>query len=243
MATNSKFDPATIKALTFDVFGTVVDWRSSIAREVEAFGKKHGLSLDGGAFADSWRALYQPAMEKVRSGERPWVPLDVLHRQNLDQVLADRGISGIDDGEIVHLNKAWHRLDPWPDAVAGLTRLKSRFIIGTLSNGNIALMVNMAKRAGLPWDVILGSEVARAFKPQPEAYLRSAAALDLAPEQCMMVAAHNPDLVAAGKCGFRTAFVLRADEYGPHQRVKRSAADGVDISASDFNELADRLGC
>jgi 2-haloacid dehalogenase len=238
-----EFDPAAVKALTFDVFGTVVDWRSSIAREAAAFGKKHGLELDWDTFADSWRALYQPAMEKVRTGERPWVPLDVLHRQNLDRVLEDSGVSGIDEAEIANLNLAWHRLDPWPEAVEGLTRLKSRYIIGTLSNGNIALMVNMAKHTGLPWDVILGSEVARAYKPQPEAYLRSAAALGLAPEQCMMVAAHNPDLLAAAECGFRTAFVLRANEYGPHQRANRTAADGVDISAVDFNDLADQLGC
>src|SRR5678815_1153016 len=170
-------DPASINALTFDVFGTVVDWRSSIIREGEAFGKSRGLSLDWEKFADAWRGLYQPAMEEVRSGRRPWTKLDELHRESLVRLLGDFGITGVSPAEVDHLNHAWHRLDPWPDAVPGLTRLKRRFTLATLSNGNIGLMVDMAKRAGLPWDAILGAVVARAYKPTPEAYLRSAEAL------------------------------------------------------------------
>src|SRR5678816_3660758 len=208
-------DPAPINALTFAVFGTVAAWRSSIIREGDAFGKSRGLSLDWEQFADAWRGLYQPAMEEVRSGRRPWARLDDLHRESLVRLLHDFGVSGLSPAEIDDLNHAWHRLDPWPDAVAGLTRLKRRYVLATLSNGNIALMVNMAKRAGLPWDTILGAEVARAYKPQPEAYLTTAALLGLAPDECLMVAAHNGDLAAASAQGFRTAFVPRPAEHGP----------------------------
>jgi 2-haloacid dehalogenase len=237
-------DPASISALTFDVFGTVVDWRSSIIREGEAFGKAHRLSLDWAKFADAWRGLYQPAMEEVRSGRRPWTRLDDLHRESLVRLLRDFGVTSLAPTEIDHLNRAWHRLDPWPDAVAGLTRLKRRFVLATLSNGNIALMVNMAKRAGLPWDMILGAEVARAYKPQPEAYLRSADCLGLRPEQCLMVAAHPGDLVAAARCGLRTAYVSRPLEHGP-ARAAAAAEPGqpFDIVAGDFVELAEKLGC
>jgi len=232
-----------VKALCFDVFGTVVDWRSSIAREAAAFFGERGVERDWHAFADTWRGRYQPAMEEVRSGRRPWVRLDDLHRENLQSVLDEYGIGGLSEGEIDHLNRAWHRLDPWPDAVEGLTRLKRRYILATLSNGNVALMVNMAKRAGLPWDVILGAEVARAYKPQPEAYLRSAEVLDLEPGQCMMVAAHNDDLVAARGCGLHTAFVRRPKEHGPEQRTDLEAAHAFDVVASDFIDLAHKLGC
>ena len=169
-----------LKALCFDVFGTVVDWRESIAREAGAALSPLGITRDWHAFADAWRARYQPALEEVRSGRRPWARLDDLHRENLLALLEEHAIGGLSEAEIDHLNRAWHRLDPWPDAIEGLSRLKRRFILATLSNGNVALMVNMAKRAGLPWDVILGAEVAGAYKPQPEAYLRSAALLDLA---------------------------------------------------------------
>ena len=234
---------ADIKACLFDVFGTVVDWRSSITREGEALGRAKGIEVDWAAFADGWRGLYQPAMEKVRSGGMDWVALDVLHRMNLDEMLAKHGIDNLSEDEIDHFNRAWHRLDPWPDSVAGLTRLKAKFIIATLSNGNIALMVNMAKRAGLPWDMVLGAEIARAYKPQPEAYLRSCAALGLEPGQCMLVAAHNSDLVAAGECGMRTAFVSRPTEYGPNQDRDFEAEHDFDYVARDFLDLADQLGC
>jgi 2-haloacid dehalogenase len=234
-----------IRALTFDVFGTVVDWRSSITREGEALGRKHGLQVDWVAFADAWRGLYQPNMSKVRNGEMPWTKLDDLHRMALDQLLREFKITGLGEAEIDEFNRAWHRLDPWPDAVPGLTRLKRKFILATLSNGNVALMVNMARRAGLPWDAILGAEVARHYKPQPEAYLTTAALLGLRPEQCLMVAAHNGDLARASEAGLRTAFVPRPDEHG----VGRAKPENItparqwDVIARDFEDLATRLGC
>ncbi|KZD11009.1 haloacid dehalogenase type II [Oceanibaculum pacificum] len=234
---------AGVKALTYDVFGTVVDWRSSVTREGGEFGRAHGIDLDWQAFADEWRGLYQPSMEKVRSGQRPWARLDDLHRESLVALLEKKGVTGLPDDAIDHFNKAWHRLDPWPEAVAGLTRLKKRYILATMSNGNIALMVNMAKRAGLPWDVILGAEVARAYKPQPETYLRGAEALGLKPEECALVAAHNNDLHAAAKVGFKTVFVLRPTEHGPGQTKDLAAEPGIDLAVADFQDLADRLGC
>lgn len=236
-------DVSAIRALTFDVFGTVVDWRTSVAREVDAFARSHGLGLDGHAFADAWRSLYQPSMEQVRSGARPWTRLDDLHRESLLTLLDRFGVTGIPEDEIERLNHAWHRLDPWPDVVEGLTRLKRKFIIATLSNGNVALMVNMARRAGLPWDMILGAEVARAYKPQPRAYEAAADLLGLAPAACMMVAAHNADLHAAAKSGFHTAFVARPTEHGPGQTRDLAAEPGIDIAAGSFTELADLLGC
>jgi 2-haloacid dehalogenase len=233
-----------IKALTFDVFGTVVDWRSSVAREADAFFKTHGItSVDGIEFAMEWRKLYQPQMEKVRSGEIPFTKLDILHRMSLDMLFERYGIGGISEAETDHLNRAWHRLDPWPDSVEGLTRLKKKFIIATQSNGNIALMVNMAKYAGLPWDAILGSEVVRHYKPCPDAYINCADALGLPPESCMMTAAHNNDLVAASRQGFRTAFVLRPVEYGPDQHKDTKAEHDFDYIADSFIELADQLDC
>jgi 2-haloacid dehalogenase len=236
-------DPSEVKALTFDVFGTVVDWRSSITREGEALGRAKGLQVDWVKFADAWRGLYQPAMQKVRSGEMPWTKLDDLHRMSLDRLLEDFGIAGLTEAETDHLNRAWHRLDPWPDAVPGLTRLRKRYVLATLSNGNVALMVNMAKRAGLPWDAILGAEVARYYKPQREAYLSTAAFLGLPPQQCLMVAAHNGDLVAAASTGFRTAFVPRPAEHGPGQTKDVRAEHAFDVVATDFVDLAARLGC
>jgi 2-haloacid dehalogenase len=236
-------DVASIKALTFDVFGTVVDWRGSLIREGEAFGAARRLAVDWARFADAWRALYQPQMERVRSGELPWTRLDDLHRMSLDRLLVDFGIRGLGEADVDHLNRAWHRLDPWPDAVAGLTRLKRRFILATLSNGNVALLVNMAKRAGLPWDAILGAEVARHYKPQPEAYLATADLLGLRPEQCLMVAAHNSDLVTAGRLGFRAAFVPRPAEHGPHQTRDLAPERPFDVVAKDFLDLAGQLGC
>ena len=191
-----------VRALLFDVFGTVVDWRSGVAREATPFLRRRGAeSADPLAFADVWRASYQPAMEEVRSGRRRFTRLDVLHRENLETILPDFGVdpATVPASELNELNLAWHRLDPWPDAVAGLTRLKTSFIIATLSNGNIALMLDMAKRAGLPWDAILGAEVVQAYKPMPEAYLRTADVLAMRPEQICLVAAHNGDLAAARK--------------------------------------------
>ncbi len=237
-----------VEALTFDVFGTVVDWRSGIAREARAILGEGGPGGERGpgdweAFADRWRALYQPAMEAVRSGRRPWTKLDDLHRENLRSVLAEFGLAGRPEAEIERLNRAWHRLDPWPDVVAGLTRLKRRFILATLSNGNIALMVNMARRAGLPWDAVLGAEIARAYKPMPEVYLCTADSLGLAPRQCLMVAAHNGDLLAAQACGLRTAFVARPSEHGPGQRSDLRAEHAFDVVAADFLDLAAKLAC
>jgi 2-haloacid dehalogenase len=237
-------DLGGVKALIFDVFGTVVDWRSSIAREARAFAEPRGHKIDGEAFADAWRKLYQPAMEEVRAGRRGFVKLDLLHRENLDEVLAMFGITGASESELDHLNCAWHRLDPWPDSVAGLTRLKRKFIIGTQSNGNVALMVNMAKRAGLPWDVILGAEVVRHYKPAPAAYTEACAMLCLKPAEVMMVAAHNRDLLAAKAQGMATGFVARPDEFGKGvKKFDLAPAEGIDIDAASFTELADKLGC
>jgi 2-haloacid dehalogenase len=231
-----------IKALTFDVFGTVVDWRSGVAREAEAILGAKGLALDWPVFADRWRALYVPAMSKVSRGERPFAILDDLHRENLVALLKMDRIEGLSDDDIDRLNHAWRKLDPWPDVVEGLTRLKRRFILATLSNGNIALMVAMAKRGGLPWDVILGAEVARAYKPTPEAYDRTAAFLQLAPQECLMVAAHASDLRAAATRGFRTAYVHRPDEYGATERARPWPADAFDYAVDDFGALAGALG-
>ena len=232
----------SMKALTFDVFGTVVDWRKSIAEEAETLLAREGRDVDGQAFALAWRARYQPSREEVRAGRRPFVKLDVLHRENLLDVLQAFEIEGVSAPTIDALNRAWHRLAPWPDVVGGLTRLKQRYIIAPLSNGNVALMVNLAKQAGLPWDVILGAEVANAYKPDPEAYRRAAVLLDLDPADCMMVAAHNDDLVAAAATGMKTAFVPRPEEYGPEQIRDLSAEHDFDVIADSFEDLADQLG-
>ncbi|HMS81461.1 MAG TPA: haloacid dehalogenase type II [Burkholderiaceae bacterium] len=230
-----------VQVLVFDVFGTVVDWRGSIAREVDALA----LGVDGAAFADAWRAKYQPAMERVRSGARPWTKLDVLHRENLDATLGDFGVAArLDEAARARLNLAWHRLDPWPEAVDGLARLKRRFVVAPLSNGNVGLLTRMAKRAGLPWDCVLSAEVFRAYKPQPGAYLGVADTFDLAPSQVMMVAAHAADLRAAAACGLRTAYVDRPLEFGPGRRgdVPRDD-DRFDLTAAGFDDLAARLDC
>ncbi len=231
-----------IKALTFDVFGTVVDWRTSVAREAEALLKPKGHVLDWGAFADRWRAGYGPAMAQVSRGERPFVILDVLHREILVKVLAAAGVTGLSEAEVDHLNWAWHRLDPWPDTVAGLIRLKRRFILATLSNGNIRLMIDVAKRAGLPWDAILGAEVSGFYKPTPQSYDKTAAFLQLAPSECMLVAAHPSDLAAAASRGFRTAYVHRPNEFGPAGDRMRPDRGAFDIHVDSFEELATTLG-
>ena len=231
------------KALLFDVFGTVVDWRGSIIAEGQAFGRARGFDVDWAAFADGWRAKYQPAMQRVRDGQIGWVKLDDLHRQNLDELLEEMAITCLTRDEIDHWNRVWHRLNAWPDAVEGLTKLKNKFILATLSNGNVALIVNMAKHAGLPWDAVLGAEVAGHYKPQPEAYLKTAQILGLAPEECLMVAAHNSDLVAAGACGMGTAFVARPREYGCGQTADKEAENDYHYVVRDFLDLADQLGC
>jgi 2-haloacid dehalogenase len=234
-----------VRALVFDVFGTVVDWRSGVAREAAPFLARHGKGeIDPTAFADAWRRRYSPAMEEVRSGRRPFTRLDVLHRENLEAVLPDFGIdpAQVPAAELNELNLAWHRLDPWPDAVAGLTRLKTRYIIAPLSNGNIILMLDMAKRAGLPWDAILGAEVAQAYKPMPEAYLRTADILAMRPEEVCLVAAHNGDLAAAREYGLRTGFVPRPTEHGPGQTKDLHPEQDWDVVARDFGDLAGQLG-
>jgi 2-haloacid dehalogenase len=234
---------ANVQALLFDVFGTVVDWRSSVIAELTQLGTDKGITADWTAFTDDWRALYQPAMEEVRSGRRAWTILDVLHRESLETLLAKYGVTGLSEAEKEHLNRAWHRLKPWPDSVAGLTRLKSRYIIGTLSNGNVGLLTRLAKSAGLPWDVVLGAETARAYKPLPQAYLASAALLNLAPAQVMLVAAHNGDLAAASAQGLATGFVARPQEHGPHQSRDFKAEREWDVVCGSFTELADAMGC
>jgi 2-haloacid dehalogenase len=231
------------QALLFDVFGTVVDWRSSLIEEMTRFGAERHIVADWAAFAEDWRGLYQPAMEEVRSGRRPWTILDVLHRESLDKLAPRYGLTGLSEADMCHINAVWHRLKPWPDAVAGLTRLKSRYIIGTLSNGNVGLLTRMAKHGSLPWDVILGAETARAYKPLAQAYLASAELLNLAPSQVMLVAAHNGDLAAAANCGLRTAFVARPTEYGPHQRRDFKADRAWDVVADSFASLASAMGC
>lgn len=231
------------KALLFDVFGTCVDWRTSVTREGEALGHRLGISGgDWSAVADAWRAQYQPRMETVRGGQRPWVTLDVLHREALDDVLASFGLDAISAADRADFTLAWHRLDPWPDTVAGLARLKQRFIIAPNSNGNIALLLHMAKRAHLPWDAILGAEVTRAYKPQPAAYLRNVEVLGLEPARVMMVAAHNSDLVAAASHGLLTAFVPRPTEHGPHQTSDLRPEGDFTIVARDFLDLAEQVG-
>lgn len=231
-----------VRALTFDVFGTVVDWRGSLIREGEVLGAAKGLKVDWARFADAWRAGYAPTMDRVRRGELPWTKLDHLHRMILDTLLDDFTITGLSEAEKDHLNRVWHRLQPWPDAVEGLTRLRRRFILATLSNGNVALLVNMAKHVGLPWDCILSAELAHRYKRDPEVYRLAAELLDLRPEQILMVAAHQDDLQAARQVGFRTAFVRRPLEYGPEATPDLTTDPSFDVVVDDFHALADRLG-
>lgn len=236
--------PATVHALIFDVFGTLVDWHGSISREVQVLLGPQQVAdpaAFAAAFAIAWRARYQPAMQAVRSGALPFCKLDVLHRHNLDQVLDDQGLQVVDEATRVQLNLAWHRLDAWPDVAPGLQRLRERFRIAPCSNGNISLMVDLARRNGLPWDAILGAELARDYKPKPEVYLSACAAFDLAPAQVLMVAAHSSDLAAAAACGLRTAHVARPDEHGPGHG-ERQADVPVDWQAADLLDLARQLG-
>ena len=232
-----------VKALVFDVFGTVVDWRASVAAQVEDLARQKGKTIDGGAFADAWRAQYAPSMNRVRTGELPWTTLDRLHRMSLDGLLPKFGLT-LSEAESAALTRAWHRLRPWPDTVKGLTRLKQRFIIAPLSNGNIALMTNLAKFAGLPWDCVLGAELARHYKPDREVYQSAADFLDLPPGEVMMVAAHLSDLQAAKTVGLKTAFVARPDEFGSGtlRRPDPKPDASVDVSAQSFEQLATMLG-
>jgi 2-haloacid dehalogenase len=234
-----------LRALFFDVFGTLVDWRSSIAREAAAILRPQGIELDGADFADAWRAEYQPGMEEVRNGTIPFSKLDVLHRRNLERLLprflSPLGITGLSEATLRDLTLAWHRLDAWPEVPAALARLKTKFLIAPVSNGNISLMVDLARRNQFPWDAILGAEIAGDYKPKPVVYEAACAALDLEPAACMMVAAHSSDLEAAAASGLRTAHLARPNEHGPG-KGETAPSVPVDVAAKDLAELAEKFG-
>ena len=229
-----------IKALVFDVFGTLVDWRTSIANEARKTLAPLDVALDWTAFADAWRALYRPSMDEVRSGQRPFVKLDELHRRNLDVVLEQLNLGHVDEAMRRDLNLAWHRLDAWPDVKPGFDRLREKYWLAPCSNGNISLMVGLARRNALKWDAILGAEVARAYKPDRAVYLNAAAAFDCNPDEVLMVAAHSSDLAAASAAGLRTAFIARPDERGPGKGESKASVP-VDFSAAGLVRLADQL--
>jgi 2-haloacid dehalogenase len=235
-------DTSNVKAFIFDVFGTVVDWRGSIIQQCQDFGQVKGIEADWAAFADAWRGKYRPYMDKVRHGELPWTNLDALHRMGLKDVLLEFEITGLSDEELTEMNRFWHYLRPWADSVPGLYRLKNKYIIAPMSNGNIALMTNMAKYAGLPWDCILGAEVARHYKPDPESYLTAVELLGLRPEQVVMTAAHQPDLLASQKVGLKTAFVPRPMEHGPNRTPDPAPDPSFNVVATDFVDLAAKVG-
>jgi 2-haloacid dehalogenase len=239
MATNS--NRFGVKALTFDVFGTVVDWRGSIIREGNQWSQSRGLQVDRAKFADRWRAGYSPSMDKVRKGSLPWMKLDELHRLTLEDLLAEFNIAGLSEEEKNDWNCVWHRLTPWPDAVEGLTRLRKKFVVSTLSNGNVSLLVDMAKFGGLPWDMVLSAELFHHYKPDREVYVGAADLLGCEPAEVMMVAAHPNDLKAAHACGLRTAFVPRPLEYGAPKEAASAIGEPFDVTARDFLELADKL--
>lgn len=232
-------DAGSVDVLAFDIFGTVVDWHGSIAREMAQLHPQ----VDGDAFARAWRAGYQPAMARVRSGELGWTLIDDLHRMILDAILPQFGLEHLDEAARSHLNRVWHRLDPWPEAVAALQRLKRRYVLATLSNGNIGLLTRMARRAGLPWDCVLSAEVFRAYKPDPATYLGVAKVFDLQPQQVMLVAAHHDDLAGARACGLRTAYIERPLEFGAKQPKDVAPRPENDLHARDLLHLADQLGC
>jgi|TARA_B100000768_G_scaffold59986_1_gene58016 2-haloacid dehalogenase len=238
-----------VKALFFDVFGTVVDWRSGIVSAVEKISKKNNISLKAAEFADAWRAEYQPAMEEIRIGKRDFTILDILHMENLQKISSKFNLNNLSNEDNNFLVTAWHRLPGWPDSSEGLQKLKTKFILATQSNGNIALMVNMAKHSNLNWDVILGAEVLGYYKPHPEAYLRACKALNLDPSECLMVAAHDDDLKAASLQGMKTAYVHRPFEYGKEKLFDLAEVNDYkgdrewDIISKDFNDLAHQLGC
>jgi len=230
-----------VRALFFDVFGTLADFRRSVACEAERLLAPSGYRLDWPAFADAWRSEYQPALEEVRSGRRGYVKLDVLHRENLERLLPRFGVKPLPEETLAELTLAWHRLDAWPEVPAAMARLKRKFMLAPLSNGNISLMVALARRNALPWDAILGADIARDFKPKPGVYLSACAALDLQPSQCMLVAAHSNDLSAASALGLRTAHVARPNEHGPG-KGERGPSVPVDVVGGDLNEVAEKLG-
>jgi 2-haloacid dehalogenase len=234
---------ATIKALVFDVFGTVVDWHGSVAREVRELARQKGLRVNAVKFARAWRAGYRPAMDRVMRGEIPFQKIDVLHRAILEEVLAKFKVTSLSGEEKAHLNLVWHRLKPWPDSPRGLKRLKSKFIIATLSNGNTSLLVNMAKNGNLPWDTVFSSDTFNRFKPDPGMYLGAADRLDLKPEEVMMVASHKHDLRAAAKCGLKTAFIKRPHELGRNNNPDLASEPDFTFNAESFLDLADQLGC
>jgi len=231
----------SVRAMFFDVFGTLVDWRSGVAREAERLLQPLGYNLDWTAFADAWRAEYQPGMEEVRSGRVPFSKLDVLHRRNLERFMPRFGMRNLPDEVLRELTLAWHRLDAWPDVPAALKRLRKKFLLAPVSNGNISLMVDLARRNDFPWDAILGAEVAGDYKPMPRVYLAACEALDLAPAECMMVAAHSSDLAAAATCCLRTGHVARPDEYGPGTGETRPTVP-VDAAGKNLSDLADKVG-
>jgi 2-haloacid dehalogenase len=232
----------SVKALTFDVFGTVVDWRSSIIREGQLLSKMKGLKVDWARFADKWRDGYGPAMDRVRKHEIPWTTIDGLNRLILNDLLREFAIKGLSEEEIDHLNHVWQRLMPWSDSVSGLNRLRSRYILATLSNGNMSLLVNMAKNAGLPWDCVLSAELSGHYKPDPEVYEMAPRLLGFSPDQVMMVAMHPSDLRAAKKVGLKTGYVLRPLERGPDSPYQPASDTEFDVTATDFIDLASKLG-
>ena len=233
-----------VKAIVFDTFGTVSDWRSSIARESETLARKKGLTeFDGDAFARAWRAGYRPGMAPVIKGEREWTAVDVIHRERLDEILPQFGLNMLDESEREHFNRAWHRINPWPDSIPGLLRLKTKFLIAPLSNGSLMLLTCMAKRAGIPWDFVLSSDMHKAYKRDPKVYRNAAALLGLDTSEIMMGAAHNDDLAAARKEGMRTAYINRPTEYGVDQVANFEAESDWDVIADSMEELADALGC
>jgi 2-haloacid dehalogenase len=238
---SSPIDPRTIRALVFDVFGTVVDWRGSIVREGRLLSAANGLQADWPALADAWRAGYAPAMDRTRVAGATWADIDTLHRQILDTLVPRFGLQSLGEAQLDALNRVWHRLMPWPDSVGGLNRLRSRFVVSTLSNGNLSLLVDMAKNAGLPWDCVLSAELVRRYKPDPEVYRMASRLLGVAPAQLMMVAAHTGDLDAARACGLRTAYVHRALEFGPDAPPRPARPEGYDLAAGDFLDLAAQL--
>lgn len=234
-------DLQAVKVLVFDVFGSVVDWRGSIVRDLSSWGTSRGIAADWEAFALAWRSCYQPKMQAVRSGQRPWTLLDDLHRESLESLLPEYGLTHLSAEDLDHINRVWHRLDAWPDAIAGLTRLKSRYIIGPLSNGNVSLLANMAKHAGLPWDLSFSTEWFKAYKPMPESYLGVANTMRVEPSQVMLCACHNDDLRCARAVGLKTAFWARPTEYGAAQSTDFEATDVWDIVATDIRDLARQL--
>ena len=230
-----------VKAILFDTFGTVTDWRTSILEDFRTFGKRKALNADWEALLDEWKTGYRPGMDAVRSGEWPWTRVDAIYRRKLDEILSKYGLGDLPESDKVYLNRAWHRIDAWPDAVEGLTRLKKKYVISPLSNGDVDCLVNMAKHAGLPWDVILCAEIFRHYKPDPQVYLGAIELLGLEAHEVMLVAAHNYDLRAARSHGMRTGFVARPTEYGPDQKTDLKAEERWDVVAKDFGELAEVL--